>query len=426
MPDPFPGHPEAKICGQESGIRASSLFNAVIKMKPMGNEESAAKEKMQMKILVVDDMINMRRTIRNMLRQLGYAQIIEAENGVEAWEKLSTVHIDIAIVDWNMPLMNGVELLRKTRADDKLTKIPFIMVTAEVDEGTIAEAAETEVDAYIIKPFVAKTLEEKIDSVLEKKGNPSPVDTHLRLASVFGSAGQFNKAIDELKAALNINPRNPRAYLVLGDLYNQRGMLDDAEKAYNKALSLQGKFARAYDGLADVYAKKGDREKRVEAMKDAISRSPRNAMRQANLGKVLMERGAVEEAKAAFINAVKAEPKNMVMQAEIGEVFLAKDLDHEAAELFQAVLRVNPNDVHVYNRLGIAYRKQRKFQEAIEEYKKALAVDPGDEHLYYNLGRAYMEASRIDEAILQFNKALEIYPDFQEAREALDKIRNPK
>lgn len=392
----------------------------------MGKEENAAKEKKQMRILVVEDMITMRRTIRNMLRQLGYARILEADNGIDAWDKMSAINVDLAIVDWNMPRMTGGELLRKTRADDRFAKIPFIMVTAEVDEGIIAEAAETDVDAYIIKPFVAKTLEEKIDGVLEKRKNPSPSDTHLRLARVFAGTGQFNKAVDELKAALDVNFQNPQVFLALGDLHNQRGMLDDAEKAYKKAIALQAKFAKAYDGLADVYAKKGDTEKCIRTMKNAISKSPKNAARQKALGKVLLEKGKVDEAKAAFDCAVKVEPRNMVIQAEIGEIFLAKDLDGEAAELFNSVLRANPNDVHMYNRLGIAYRKQGRFQEAIEEYTKALNVAPGDEHLYYNLGRAYIEAGKVDAAMVQFDKALEICPDFKEAREVLDKIRNPK
>ena len=84
--------------------------------------------------MVVDDAINMRRTIRNMLRQLKYVHIVEAEDGLDAWKILPTAKIDMAIVDWNMPRMTGIELLRKARADDRFAKIPFIMVTAEVDE----------------------------------------------------------------------------------------------------------------------------------------------------------------------------------------------------------------------------------------------------------------------------------------------------
>ena len=216
-------------------------------------KELSLKEKAQMKFLVVDDMINMRRTIRNMLRQLGYVYITEAENGLDAWGKLPDTKIDIAIVDWNMPQMTGIELLRRARADDRFMKIPFIMITAEVDESTIAEAAETEVDAYIIKPFVAKVLEEKIDVVMMKRENPSPLDTLLSLAKVFAGTGQFNKAIGQLKTALSLNPASPQVYLALGELYSQRGMVDDAEKAYKRAIMLGPKFTRAYDGLAELY-----------------------------------------------------------------------------------------------------------------------------------------------------------------------------
>ncbi|HLA27575.1 MAG TPA: tetratricopeptide repeat protein [Syntrophales bacterium] len=391
----------------------------------MGKELSS-KEKALIRFMVVDDMIGMRRTIKNMLRQLGFEHIIEAEDGLDAWKKLPTAKIDIAIVDWNMPQMTGVELLKKVRADERFAKLPFIMVTAEVDENTIAEAAETEVDAYIIKPFVAKVLEEKINTVLEKKENPSPVDTLLSLVKVLAGAGQFNRAIDQLKVALNISSSNPQVYLAFGDLYNQRGMLDDAEKAYKKAITLEARFTKAYDGLADVYEKKGDVRKSIQTMQNAVGHSTRNASRQTKLGKALLEQGMVKEAQAAFESAIKTEPDNMVMQSEIAESFLAKDMDNEAATLFQSVLRANPKDINIYNRLGIAYRKQGKFREAIEEYKKALAVDPGDENLYYNLGRALMEAKKVDEAIVQFNKALQIYPDFKEAREALDKIINRK
>ena len=186
-------------------------------MKAAGKVKAKGKE--DLKILVADDMITMRHTIRNMLRHLGYVHILESEDGVSAWNKLSIGRIDVAIVDWNMPNMSGITLLKKARQDDRLTDLPFIMVTAEVAEETIAEAAETDVDAYIIKPFVAKTLDEKIEQVLERKTNPSPLDTHLRLASVFTNAGQYNKATSELKTALVVQPNSPRVFTAFGDLY---------------------------------------------------------------------------------------------------------------------------------------------------------------------------------------------------------------
>jgi tetratricopeptide (TPR) repeat protein len=385
---------------------------------------TAAKErdKARMRFLVVDDMIGMRQTIRNMLRQLGYENVIDADDGVNAWRKLVAERFDVAIVDWNMPNMNGITLLKKTRQEERLADIPFIMVTAEVDEATIAEAAETEVDAYIIKPFVAKVLEEKIEQVLERKKNPSPIETHLKLAYVYTNAGQYNKATSELKTALVVQPNSPRVFTAFGDLYRQRGLLDDAEKAYKKALLIEPKFMKAHDGLAGVLMKKGDEKRLIAAMKEAVAVSPKNASRQVMLGKVLLENGMTGEAQKAFKYAATAEPHNSAAQMEIGEILLGKDMDKEAADFFAKVLKINPEDVHVYNRLGIAFRKQGKFMEAIDEYKKALLVDPQDENLYYNMGRAYLEAAVQEEAVVNFRKALECNPDFSEAVQILREI----
>jgi CheY-like chemotaxis protein/cytochrome c-type biogenesis protein CcmH/NrfG len=380
------------------------------------------KNKGDLKILVVDDMISMRRTIRSMLRQLGYVHIIESDDGVSAWNRLSIDRFDVAVVDWNMPNMNGITLLKKTRQDERLSDIPFIMVTAEVAEETIAEAAETDVDAYIIKPFVAKTLEEKIEQVLERKKNPSPLDAHLRRALIFANAGQYNKATSELKTALIMQPNSPRVFTAFGDLYWLRGMLDDAEKAYKKALLIEPKFMKAHDSLAAVLMKKGDEKKIIAALKEAVAVSPKNAARQVMLGEALLENGMTGEARKAFKYAVSAEPQNTTVHMEIGEILLGKDMDQDAVELFSAVSKINPTDVHVYNRLGIAYRKQGKFQEAIVEYKKALEVDSGDEHLYYNLGRAYLESDMIADAKAQFQKALELNSDFPEVLEILREI----
>ena len=107
-------------------------------MRKHVSKETSSEKKAQIRFLIVDDMITMRRTVRNMLRQMGYVHILEAEDGLDAWEKLPTAKIDIAIVDWNMPRMSGVELLRKARADERFAKIPFVIVTAEVDESPYA------------------------------------------------------------------------------------------------------------------------------------------------------------------------------------------------------------------------------------------------------------------------------------------------
>ena len=380
------------------------------------------REKEKIRILIADDMKSMRQTLRAMLAELGYKHTIEAPNGLTAWEKLQINKVDLAILDWNMPGFSGIEVLRKARANDRLADIPFIIVTAEVAEETIAEAAETEVDAYIIKPFIAQTLGEKIDRVLERKKNPSPVDALMRSARVRAAAGEYNKAMEDLKAAMNMNPRNPRILHEFGDIYFQRGMLDDSEKAYKKAILCAPQFTRAYDGLTRVYAKKGDDEKLMRTLREGVRVSPKNASRQTLMGKAMLAAGDVKEANKAFDAAIKAEPGNPAVRQNIAEALLAKGMDVEAAEMFEASLKINPENVHVYNRLGIAYRKQGKCSEAIAAYQKAIVIDPEDENLHYNLGRAFLEGGMKDAAVPCFEKALELYPEFREARQILEII----
>ena len=118
-----------------------------------------------MKILAVDDFSTMRRIVRNILRQLGYNNISEAEDGVAALEHMKRDPVDFVISDWNMPNMTGLELLKAVRADANLKDIPVLLVTAEALKDNVVEAVKAGASGYIVKPFTAETLKEKIDSI---------------------------------------------------------------------------------------------------------------------------------------------------------------------------------------------------------------------------------------------------------------------
>ncbi|MGK5090987.1 chemotaxis response regulator CheY [Deltaproteobacteria bacterium TL4] len=118
-----------------------------------------------MNILVVDDFSTMRRIVKNILRQLGFTNIIEADDGTTAMAKLKSERIDFVITDWNMPKMTGMELLKEIRADANLKRLPVLMVTAEALQENIIAAVKAGVNNYIVKPFDAKTLSEKLDKI---------------------------------------------------------------------------------------------------------------------------------------------------------------------------------------------------------------------------------------------------------------------
>lgn len=121
-----------------------------------------------MQILVVDDFSTMRRIVKNQLRELGFSNMREADDGSAALDVLKSTHIDFVVTDWNMPGMAGIDLLKAIRADEKFKHLPVLMVTAEAKREQIIEAAQSGVNGYVVKPFTAAALKEKIDRIFER------------------------------------------------------------------------------------------------------------------------------------------------------------------------------------------------------------------------------------------------------------------
>ena len=121
-----------------------------------------------MKILIVDDFATMRRIVKNLLRDLGYKNTSEADDGSTALPMLKSGEFDFVITDWNMPNMQGIDLLQAIRTDEKLKKLPVLMVTAEAKREQIVRAAGAGVNGYVVKPFTAETLKMKIEKIFER------------------------------------------------------------------------------------------------------------------------------------------------------------------------------------------------------------------------------------------------------------------
>jgi two-component system chemotaxis response regulator CheY len=122
-----------------------------------------------LKFLIVDDYSTMRRVIKNQLHDLGYANVVEADDGVTALPQLQSGEFDFLITDWNMPGMHGLDLLKAVREHAKLAHLPVLMLTAEARREQIVTAVQAGVDGYVIKPFSAVTLKDKIDKILESR-----------------------------------------------------------------------------------------------------------------------------------------------------------------------------------------------------------------------------------------------------------------
>jgi two-component system chemotaxis response regulator CheY len=121
-------------------------------------------------VLVVDDFATMRRIVSNLLREAGFEHFSEAEDGVEALRKLESGSFQFVVSDWNMPKMTGLELLKSVRNSVHLQRLPFLLITAEARKENIIEAAQAGADGYIVKPFTAATLKDKVEAIFKRKG----------------------------------------------------------------------------------------------------------------------------------------------------------------------------------------------------------------------------------------------------------------
>ena len=123
---------------------------------------------LKMKVLVVDDFSTMRRIVKNLLKQIGFTSIEEAEDGEQAYAKLKDGGYDFVVSDWNMPNLDGLGLLKKVREDSELKELPILMVTAEAEKEKVITAIQAGVNNYVVKPFTGEILREKIDKIFDK------------------------------------------------------------------------------------------------------------------------------------------------------------------------------------------------------------------------------------------------------------------
>jgi tetratricopeptide (TPR) repeat protein len=372
----------------------------------------------KMTILICDDMFNMRRTIKNMLRHVGFENVLEAENGSKAWEILNKSKVDIVISDWNMPEVPGVELLRRVRDDARLRDMPFVMITAEVSESKIVQAAETEVDGYLIKPFVAKALEEKLEVIFNNRENPPPFERQMKTGLSLLQSDEYDKAVGAFSEALRIRPESARARFEIAEAYARKGDLAQAERWNKEALSINPQYLRAYEGLSKIYEKQGKTDNAIKLMEKASEISPNNPRRHLELGKLFIKSGDKEKGERALQLAMKNAEHNADINTEIGEVYLAAGDETKAAAAFTSSLGINES-VHVYNRLGIALRKKFQYEEAFKVYLKAIKMEPDNEVLFFNIGRLRMEQEMYGDAAEYFRKALAIDPEFSECQDML-------
>ena len=377
-------------------------------------------ELQDMSILIVDDMENMCKSIRAMLKVLNFGKKFRvAHNGRAALKILKESEIDLAIIDWNMPIMTGVELLVNIREDKKLRDMPVVMITAEANREIVAEAAESDIDAYILKPLTVKSIGDKIISVIGKTNNPTPMLAHLKNARIHEESGDIDAAIEAAKLALKADPNSSRPVRTLGQYYYKKQELDIAEKCFVKAIKMNKLDVFAYHHLGEISIKKNNIEKAEFFFDKAMNISPRHVSRGIYFGKILVQKKKFDKARKVFTRALKCAEDPMPLREELIEFCVQNSMYEYARALIEEVLRQLPTRTDMEYKLALVYLQLNDSKKALDHFLVAEKHDPQNFEIKLHIAKLYIESGQIFRADQALNDVLRLDPGNAEAKSLL-------
>jgi CheY-like chemotaxis protein len=375
-----------------------------------------------MTVLIIDDMPNMCKSIRGMLKVLRYGKNFHfGNNGLEGWNILKENPVDLMIVDWNMPIMSGVELLGRIREDRALRDLPVIMVTAEANRDIVAEAAESEIDAYILKPLTVKSLGDKIVKVIDKANDPPPMVTHLKKARDLEEEGNFEAAIEEAKLAMIADPMSSRPIREIGYYYFKNNQLEIAEKYLLDAANMNELDVFAFHYLGELYLQLNNIDMAAKYFDKAMTISPRHVSRGTYFGKVLVEKKMISKAKKVFNKVIELSDNPEVIREEIAWYCMEKEVYEYAIELMDHLVKKDSERHDLLFQMGLAYEKIGQYNRALGYFTDADNLDENNVETMMHIARNYIAIDKALRADHYLQAIMRIDPKNQEALELLRK-----
>lgn len=374
----------------------------------------------KMSVLIVDDALSMCRSIQKMLKVIGYGEKYEfAIDGKDALNILQNSRFDLVLLDYNMPVMTGGELLSRIREDRKLKDIPVIMVTGQTYRDYVAEAAESEIDAYILKPLTIKLLEEKISYVIDKVNNPEPMYQHLKNAAICDERGDIDGAIAEAERARAENLKSSRPVRELGYYYFKKNDVKKAEKLFLEAVELNNLDVFAFHHLGSIYLKQNDIEKALYYLDKAMKISPRHVSRGIDFGKTLTYKNRVSEAEKVFDQALKFSGYDPILVEEVVDFCIDHGVYEYAAELLEATIKSKTKRWDLIVKLGKVYEQLGNLEKAVHYFTKADGLDKGNIDIKLHIGRNYLAMGKPMWAEMALKEILDINENHSEAEKLL-------
>lgn len=375
-------------------------------------------------VLVVDDIQAARATIINILKVLSFKNILEAANGEEA-KQIVEEHGDklqLIISDWKMPYMDGLELLRWLRRQEKISHIPFIFVTSRGEKEDIALASDEGIDGYLLKPVTIDAVIEKIEA-LNNPNNPTfIVKKCVQEVENLKKEKKLEEGLEFLEECIKKHPElKARFSYEAARICLDLKKLSEAKLFLKEALEESSLMVKAWTMLARVYLEEQRYDLATEALNRALEISPNSTNNLFFMGKLYLLQKNTFKAKDYFTMALNSDPENNDLKQRIWNLYLELDLVEEVMVDFGPIL-FDYLTVDTLNNLAVSFRKMGKVSEAVKAYRQALKKEPDNEKVHYNIAVAYLNLAQREKALKHLHKAIEINPEFTVASELLSKV----
>lgn len=414
-------------------------------------------------VLVAEDMQTMRLILAQALRQAGFMNVERAADGEEALKSMQRNGCGLALVDWNMPRMDGLELLDRVRSDPALKDLVFIMVTAETLDIKVIRAAEEKQDAYLTKPISPEKLARRLDLILERRlttaralllevqgRTDQAVDSFMAasqnrpraywplfgLGGLLGRLSRWDEAERCYERVLELDSTASAALVEMGRLRKAQGRMPEARELFEKALRESPRFYKAYDALAQTLLEENNPAGAVEVLNQAMAQQgTENAARQELMGRMQMMLERYPEAESAFRKALKLKPLHHQVEnhMQLGQALIGQGRHKEAAEVLEQAAKVSQQEARKEDQVdalllaGIALSHDGEFAAAEEMFGRI--VDPENwpdgkppweqDRFHRMVGRACLEAGLENQAVRHFSTSIMIDGDSQTEVEKL-------
>jgi DNA-binding response OmpR family regulator len=314
----------------------------------------------------------MRTIIKKTLKNLNLGKnIFSAGNGVEGMNCLHSNHVDLAIVDWKMPVMNGAQMLDAIRSDRQLRDMPVIMVTAESEKAVVMDVAEIEVEGYLLKPLTPSVLDEKIRTVVDNVNHPDEATLNARKARACEEAGKLESAIRYMEMANRLKPSASRVVRNLGILYGKVGKADASEKYLLKAASVNSQDAVTRHLLSEIYWEKEEWDKAVEYQCEVLSLTTRFNENAIQAGETLLDKNLNALAIKLFTELITKTERNLPMKEKVLDLCMEKGELGYSKTLVDILIREFPAGYGLFFTAGLVYEAMGDEDKALEYFLEA-------------------------------------------------------